>query len=249
MWRLVWKDSFHLNKNNASSMIYTPMYLCYFNLFVLGDHSAYEYVFSICFLCFLVMMALFPIKLAKGLFLCPLTEVDRNKFFYTACLLRFGFMTALLGLTLFVSRFFLKANSLILVLQFICSVVIILVGILLCINTGSSATNLAVRQYYITQKLPVPVQPMKKSDRRANLYSNLMLAGILILGTIGVLLHMDDMVFNRLLWLYYIPAMIVSIVLFTTYFTKYFMTIVAINVNREVFDYSPNKKVGAFDAD
>lgn len=250
MWKLIWKDSLHYDKSNTTTIIYFPMlYISFMNLFLIGKHSEYEYIFGLYFLCSFVILTIFPLKLAKGLYLCPLTETERKKYLVTACTLRLGMMMLLLGLILMVSRFFLEANNFILLLQFVCTGIIVLAAILLSLPS-SSAADIARQQYYLAQKLPLPSKPkVRQEEGKAAIYSSLLLITALILACIGAILPMNDKEFNVLLWLYYIPSIIVSIVCLMVYFIKYFDRIITINANREGYHYLRKKKVGAFHAD
>lgn len=251
MWKLIWKDSLHYDRNNYSTIAFFPMiYVTYMNLFVLGNHSEYKYIFGICFFLILIILTIYPLKLAKGLYLCPLTEAERKKYLIVACFLRLGTMMLLLGLVLMVSQFFLEADNLILLLQFICAGIFILGAILISLLPGSYSADLAKQKYYITQNLPVPKKPkVGQEERKTTINSILLLLTVLILAFIGILLPMNDKKFNILLWLYYIPSFLVSVVCMIMYFMKCFDEVITINANREVYHYLRKKKAGAFHAD
>jgi len=219
------------------------------NLLLFEKHSEYDYIFGFSFLLVLATLTIFPLKLAKGLYLCPLTEAERKKYLMTACFLRLGMMMLLFGLILLVSRFFLEANNFILLLQFVHTGIILLGGILLSLFPGSYAMDMAKQKYYIAQNLPVPKKPkMGKDERKTAIYSNLLLITAIILAWVGVLLPMNDKEFNILQWLYYIPSFLVTIACMIVYFMKYFDEVITINANREVYRYLGKKKAGAFHA-
>ena len=251
MWKLIWKDSLHYDRSNYSISALTPiLYANFLNWILLGDHYVYKYIFGIYFFLFFLTLAIYPLRLAKGLYLCPLTEAERKRYLMAACFLRLGTMMLLLGLILMVSRFFLEADNLILLLQFICMGIIILGAILLSVSPDSYSADLAKQQYYIAQKLPVPKKPkVGQEERKTVIYSILLLLTVLILALIGVLLPIKDNEFNKQLWLYYIPSFLISVVCMLVYFMKYFDEVITINANREVYHYLRKKKAGVFHAD
>lgn len=251
MLKLIWKDSLHYDRSNYPALALSPIiYFNFMNLFLLGDHSEYKYIFCFCFFLILAMLTIYPLKLAKGLYLCPLTEAERKKYLMTACFLRLGTMMFLLGLIFIGSRFFLDADNLILLLQFICTGIFILGAILISLYSGSYSADMAKQQYYIAQKLPVPKkQKVVQEERKTTLNSMILLITVLILTFLGILLPMNDKEFNILLWLYYIPSFLVSFICMMVYFMKYFDEVITINANREGYHYLRKKKVGAFHAD
>ena len=251
MWKLIWKDSLHYDMSNFSAISFYPMiYITYMNLFVLGKHSEYKSIFGILFFLILLILTIFPLKLAKGLYLCPLTEAERKKYLVIACFLRLGTMILLLGLVLMVSRFFLEADNLILLIQFICGGIFILGAILTSLLPGSNSADLAKQKFYIAQKLPVPKkQKVVPEELKTTIKSILLLLTVLILAFIGILLPMNAKEFNKLLWFYYIPSFLVSVVCMLVYFIKYFDEGITFNANREVYQNLRKKKAGAFHAD
>lgn len=247
MWKLIWKDSLHINKSNVFTKIYFPIYyyFLYMNfIFTLENVSVFHYISVISLMAITISLGLFPIKLAKGLYLCPLTEKDRKKYLKLSCLLRFVTLMTLLALILLVFSFFIDYDSLLLVYQYIFSVLFTLSTILMFVSDNNSG----IQNLQTANKTKV-----KADNNHVKNASSFLLISIMILSTLGVCLPVffksNDHGLNFIKCLYNIPSIIICLIFFVIYFVKYFDKILSIKANCEVFTYSPNKKAGVFNAD
>lgn len=249
MLKLIWKDSLHFDRS-AFFTSYNILIIFYINLFInFGSRSAHHIILGMFYIIVIILFTFFPIKLAKGLYLCPLTEEDRKKYIITACYMRFGILMLIYGIVLLVSRFLLEASNLILFLQYVCGGIIILILALLCIHPGSNSMDNAMELYYSVRKIPLHIKPkIKKLNKKIANYSMLLLIIAVILATVGVLLIIDKKEFNPYLWFYYIPAFIVTFNCLLIYYRKYLNEIITFNANQEIYHYL-KKKAGVFRAD
>lgn len=245
MWKLIWKDSFHINESIVFTKLYFPIYLLYVNFIIkLKDASAFHYVFVVCLIAITISLGIFPIKLAKGLYLCPLTENERKRYLKLSCLLRFVTIMLLFALILIILLFFIDYDKLSLAYQYVFSGFFTLSGILAFIsdnNTGRQSPQAANKAKVKTE-----------SDNIKNI-TLFLLISILILSTLGVYLPVffigNPHSLRIIKWLYNIPSIIICLIFFTVYFVKYFNKVLSIKANCEVFTYSPNKKAGVLNAD
>lgn len=251
VWKLIWKDSLRFDRSINSSVTLLPLvYSTYMNMFLLrSDNSFYEFVFGIYFLIVLVVSTVFPVKLARGLYLCPLTEGERKKYLVTACYLRVGVMMSLLGVFLIVSKLFLEADYRILLMQFIWMTIVILGIVYLCLLSGTNSLEMARQRYYTAQNITAPkILKESRLEQKTVVYSNLLLIIALVLGILGVILPMRYKEINIYLWIYYISSFTVSVVCIIVYLRKYFDEIITFSANRESFYYQ-KKRTGGFHAD
>jgi len=197
----------------------------------------------------IILFAFFPIKLAKGLYLCPLTEKDRKKYLLTASYMRFGILMFIYGIVLFVSRMFIEASNIILLLQYMSGGLVIFIMILLNIHPGVGSIETAVQTYYSVHKLPVTIKPkIEKLNKRTAKLSIALLIAVFILGAAGLFLPMNKKELNPYLWFYYIPAFICSFICILIYCRKYLNETITIYANQEIY-YYPKMKAGVFHAD
>ena len=253
MWKLIWKDSFHRDRESLIIMPYLVIiYLNLFNIITNGLFSGYKVIFILYFMFVLAIMTSFPIKLAKGLYLCPLSEVERKRYLVTACFMRLTMFMLLFGIILIGSRFFLEADNLALIIQFCCLGIIILGVVLSSLIYGSLSSAAARQRYYATQNIPVPQKPKpKQKGRKGKFYGDLYMTASLVLALVGVILPMNTKILKPQLWLYCVPALIIScicmIIYFKKYLDKYLIEVTTLNANREVY-HLRKKKAGVYDA-
>ena len=247
MWRLMISDSFHLNNATTTSTFYIIYFNFYINIVLRISDSEYKIIIMTLSLILLASMLLSPIRLAKGLYLCPLTENDRKKYLKMMCLSRFIFMELLYGFVLLAIKQIYHIDTIKLILIFICISFMLLTLLLM---TGFYDPRFAKQQYYLMNKLPIPKDiKITKETSRTPIAGIYLLITTLILSSIGVFLAFLDYPFD-LRWLfYYIPCILVSVICMLIYFIRYFDIFITINANHEVYSYTRRKKAGAFHAD
>ncbi|HKL98648.1 MAG TPA: hypothetical protein VJZ06_01915 [Mobilitalea sp.] len=253
MWKLIWKDSFHRDRESITIMpYYLIIYLNFFNIFSFGNPSEYEIVFLLYFIFVLTIMTIFPIKLAKGLYLCPLSEGERKRYLVIACSIRLTMFMSLFGLILIGSRFFLEADNQVLLLQFCCSEIITLGVVLSSLILGSISSAAARQRYYATKNIPAPQKSkQKQKEQKGETCAVLYMTASLLLALVGVILPMNTKIIKPQLWLYCLPTLIIScicmIVYIKKYLDKYLIMVTTLNANSEVH-YLRKKKAGVYNA-
>lgn len=248
MLKLILKDSLHFDKDNIFASSNMPL-LYFIYLFNFASRSSKQFVFWIFYVMVILLFTLFPIRVAKGLYLCPLTENDRKKYLMISVYFRFGLLMLLYGVILIIAWMLYKTSGLILLLQYIYGGIIIFALSLIGIHPGINSIETAMQVYYQTQKIPINIKPkLKKLERKTAVSSMLILITILALGSVGLLLLLDKKVLNPYLWLYYIPSFICCLICIFIYYRKYINEVTTICVNREIYTYL-KKKAGVFHAD
>jgi hypothetical protein len=195
----------------------------------------------------LALVVLSPIRLAKGLYLCPLSEKDRVNYLKMACYFRLAIFEALLAAILIIIRQVYQVESMKLLLAFLCLSGVFLTLLLL---SGFYNPETAKQQYYIANKLTVPkkISSSKEKYKKASIGIYLLIITF-ILSLIGMLLSFSKQPFN-LVWLfYYIPTTAIGTLCMLIYFIKYFNDFITINANYEAYYNVRKKKVGVFHAD
>lgn len=245
MWKLIWKDSFHLNKTNNILKTYFPIYILFFNnfIYIIKDTSWYDIVFVIYLIVMLLGLAIFPISLARGLYLCPLTDYERIKYLKSACYLRIITMMSLLGIVLILMSFFIDTNNSFILVRYVYAGFFSLSGIALSVHDGNGG---------IQNPQDANNAKVKDENDRLKTHSTILSLIIFILSVIGIYLPMfikSDKVLNLMKWLYNLPAITISITLLMIYIVKYFNKSLSIKANCEAFTYLPKKKVGVFGGD
>lgn len=249
MLKLILKDSLHFDKNTFISTSAVPMlfYIYMYNIFL--SRSAYRAVIGLFYIIVFVLYTLFPIKLAKGLYLCPLTEDDRKKYLLTAGYMRFAVVMILYGIVLLVSGFILETGYIILLIQYVFGGIVLCAITLLYVHPGVHSTETAMQTFYSANKIPVNIRPkFKKLNKKTSGISLSLLIIVLILGTIGVMLPINKNKLNPYMWFYFIPSFICSVICIFIYYKKYMNEVLTIYANQEVYHYL-KKKAGIFHAD
>ena len=247
MWRLMISDSFHLRNANPTSYIYLIYFNIYLNLIIHISNSGYQQIVLIFSILMLLSLFVSPIQLAKGLYLCPLTEKDRKDYLKTICITRFILMEFLLVLIIIIIRHLYQVETIKLTLIFVCYSYVILTLLFL---SGFYNPQYAKQQYYIANKLPIPKElKLSRENSRNPIVGIYMLITILVLSSIGMFLAFLGYSFDIRWLFYYIPALLVSTISMLIYFIRYFDIFITINANHEVYSYTRKKKVGAFHAD
>lgn len=245
MWRLMIADAFHWNSESLSMSLY---YILYFNLFfnMINRSSNIGCIAIFLFFVFLSLSLLFfPIRLAKGLYLCPLTETDRINYLKKTCFFRFFAYEFLLILILLILRYTYHLQYVQLLLFFLCSTGMILDLLFLA---GFYNPLSAKKLYYTANKLPVPeVLKSMEETNRTPLTGTILLILTLILCCIGITLPFNNQHFDYRWLYYYVPALLLSAICLILYFIKFFPVFITINANHEVYSY--RKKAGVFHAD
>ena len=76
--KLIWKDSLHFDRS-AFFTSYNILIIFYINLFInFGSRSAHHIILGMFYIIVIILFTFFPIKLAKGLYLCPLQRRIEN---------------------------------------------------------------------------------------------------------------------------------------------------------------------------
>ncbi len=241
MWKLIITDSFHFNQIGYNVNIY----ILYLNFCVLMQNMTHGY--TIFFLILGMLSLLSPIHIAKGLYLCPLTENDRKKYLKSACLLRFVFHEVVLIVIMALLELFHQLEFRVLFLIFICVSVEFLALLLL---TGFYNPEAVKKQYYIMNKLTPPTKKLPLNEKYQTPLNGIYLLTIaLIFSCIGMVLPAFLGSYDVRWLLYYIPAFLICFLCMLFYFLRYFDLFITINANQEMYSYLRKKKVGAFHAD
>lgn len=250
MFKLIWKDSLHFDKNAFLTSSYIPL-IYYMNIaiFNLNRSSTNQNIISLFYLITIMLYTFFPIKLAKGLYLCPLTEEDRKKYLLTANYLRFGIIMFIYAAVLIVMRILLKTNSIILLLQYLFGGFIFISLGFLFIHPGTGSVESAMQIYYSAQKIPVNIKPkIKKMEKKKAVLSLMLLIIPLVLGITSLLLLGSKNQINPWMLFYYIPSCICSLICIIFFYIKFLDEVLTFSVNRESYHYL-KKKAGVFHAD
>lgn len=247
MLRLMIADSFHPDFGTPQSLFYLIYFIFYSNFVIGFTDSGYDFAISFLLLFMLFSLAISPIRLAKGLHLCPLTETDRKNYLKLLYGFRLAIFEVMFIILLIVFRLLYHFEFIKLLLTFICITGVLVTSLLL---TGFYNPRSVKQQYYIANKLPVPKELKSGSNiYRTSSVGIYMLIIALVLCCIGVFLTFISQAFD-LRWLfYYVPAIIISSICMLIYFIKYFDIFITINANHEVYSYTRKKKAGVFYAD
>lgn len=247
MLRLMIADSFHPDIATPQSLFYIIWFSFYTNFVIRIADSGYGFAISLLLLFMLLSLAISPIRLAKGLYLCPLTEEDRKNYLKLLYVFRLTVFEVIIIILLIICRLIYHFELLKLLITFLSFTGVLITSVLL---TGFYNPRIAKQQYYIANKLPVPQELKNYRDAsRTPSTGTYMLILALVLCCFGMFLSFRGQAFD-LRWLfYYIPALIISIVCLLVYFTRYFDLFITINANHEVYSYTRKKKAGVFYAD
>lgn len=166
-----------------------------------------------------------------------------------ACYIRFGMLLFMYEIVLFVSGIFLKVDIITLLLQSVFGGLIIFTMTLLYIHPNVYSMETAMQTYYSARKIPIHIRPrlMKLNKKTAGLSVTLLIV-VLVLGMVGIILPPDRKELNPILWFYYIPAFICSVICIIIYYKKYLDVVITFYANQENYHYL-KKKAGAFHAD
>ncbi|MGB4658113.1 MAG: hypothetical protein WBI07_02910 [Mobilitalea sp.] len=247
MWRLMIYDSFHLNNASPASSFYLIYFSIYINFILNMTNSGYARILTVISLIMFVFQFLSPIRLAKGLYLCPLTEKERKNYLKMMCFSRFFLMEAVYAFLLIIIRRIYHVEVIKLIILFMCMAYVLLTILLL---SGFYNPQVVKQQYYITNKLPVPNElKITKEKSRTPITGIYLLSIALVLSIIGTVLAFLDQSFDIRWLFYYIPALLISTICISFYFMRYFDIFITINANHEIYSYTRKKKVGAFHAD
>jgi len=224
------------------------LYYIYLNNLVFS-RSAQGAVIGIYFYIVIISLTFFPIRLAKGMYLCPLTKDDRKKYIMAACYIRFVMLMLLYGLVLIVSGIFLDVSYMNLLLQFISGGLIIFFLVISSIDIFGDPMEMARRRYYAKQKIPYPQKSVTNKVNNKPGYGCAIIIGIVVLsGVIGVMILMNKTEFKPYYLFYHIPSYIVSLICVIIFYKKYMDQIITASANREVFT-AKKMKAGVFHAD
>lgn|GEM_PF-1281004 len=254
MWKVVWKDSLRFEGNAIFTSPYVPIlhYLYLYN--IMYSRSVLQAIIWIFFYIVFFSLTFFPVRLAKGMYLCPLTTDDRKKYIMTACYLRFGMLTTLYGLVLVISGIFLEVNNINIFLKFISGSFMIFYLVIFSIGIFSDPMETAKRRYYTKHKLPYPSKAAAKNPavneqgKKTEIVSAVIMGTAILPGFIGVMLPINKTAFNPYYLFYYIPSFIVSFICSIIFYVKYMDGIINASANREIFE-AKNVKAGVFHAD
>jgi len=247
MWRLMISDSFHLKNTSTSPSFYLIYFSIYINIILNTTNSVYERVLFVISLMMFLFLFISPIRLAKGLYLCPLTEKDRKNYLKMMCFSRFFLMELLYAFLLIGIRRIYHVEAQKLVILFMCLTYVILIVLLMA---GFYNPQVAKQQYYISNKLPIPIELKARREKsRTPITGIYMLFITLVLASVGIIPAFLDDPFDIRWLFYYIPALLISVICMLIYFMKYFDIFITINANHEVYSYTRKKKAGAFHAD
>ena len=247
MWKLIIADSFHINRTGFHEGNQFILFSIYFNVIIRMNDSYYMIILSLLLLFLMSYMFLAPIRVAKGLYLCPLTENDRKKYLKMVCFIRFVIHEAMLGVILILLRLVYQFEFRMLLLIFL-SISIEYMTILLL--GGFYNPDMVKRQYFFRNKLPIP----KKYNHCINQYKTprigfCLLIIAFILSCIGTFLPgFIDSYDDRWLF-YYVPALSICFICLFFYFLQYFDLLITVNANHEMYSYTHKKKAGVFHAD
>lgn len=247
MWRLMIADTFHWDNATFSTPIYYILYFnIYFNMVIRQANSRYDAI--IIFMLFVSLsLVFFPIRLARGLYLCPLTEKDRINYLKKICFFRFTIYECIMILILLIISQIYHFQIIQLLLVFLCCTGMILDMLFL---GGFYNPVVAKKNYYIMNKLPVPkkLNSMEETNRTP-LTGTILLILTLILCCVGIILPVGEQNFDYRWLYYYIPALSISTICLIIYFIRFFNLFITICANQEVYSYTHRKKAGVFHAD
>lgn len=249
MWKLILKNSLHLDNKTFYTPSTIPL-LYFINLFnIISRQSSNQVIILVFYLVLIIIYALFPIKLAKGLYLCPLTEDDRKKYLMTAAYMRFGILMLIYGILLLINRVIYQPSIIILVLQYIFGSLLIFTITLLYIHPGIYSVDTAMQTYSALKKMPVNSKPKAiKVSRKTAGKSIALLIAVTLVCTVALFLPGSKKELNPYLWYYYIPAFICSVSCIVIYYKKYLDELISLFANQELYQYM-KKKAGVFHAD
>lgn len=247
MWKLIIADSFHFNKISFQTNFYFLGASIYFNTLIQAKASIYTIILLVLLLSLMISMMLSPIRIAKGLYLCPLTERDRKRYLKAACFFHYIFYEVVFAVILIFTSLVYHFNLRVLLFIFICISVVYLTILLL---TGFYNPEMVKKQYFIVNKLPLPSKKQTAEGKyETPLKGIYLLVTALILSSIGLLLPGFVKSYQDWWLLYYIPAFFLCFTCILLYFRRYFDLFITINANYEMYSYAGKKKAGVFHAD
>ncbi len=246
MWKLLVADTFHLRNYNAQNTYGFFLIIMYMNLFLQFGKNQYFVFFAGIFILSVLVFLLPPIRIAKGLYLCPLTEQDRKKYLKLSWFTRLIFIETILVLLLFLLYFLKTFDLYALILLFLTTSLLFMTTLLL---TGFYNPEVVKKQYYLHNKLPVPTNRPLPEKSRIPKNGIILLGIVLVLSIIGLFILVLSAPVTYLWLFYYIPSFLLSFILLLLYFTRYFDLFLTINANYEMYSYAGRRKAGVYHTD
>jgi len=249
VWKIIWRDSLRYDGSAFYMSSIIPL-LCYINIFnFVNSKSIHQLIVRMFFIAVVLLFIFFPIRLAKGLYLCPLTEKDRKKYLMTACYIRFGILMLLYTIVMIFLRIFFEVNIIVLLLQYVFGGIVIFTITLLYLHPGIYSAESAMQTYYSVRKTPIHIKPkLKKLNKKTAKRSITLLIIAMVFGAVGLFLSMSKYELNPFLWFFYIPDLLCLAICLIVYYKKYLNEVIAFYANQEFYHYM-KKEAGVFHAD
>lgn len=242
MWKLILADSFHLNHTSYQTSLTSICMSIYISFLYQSWDSRYRTIMLILYILLILSFMISPIRITKGLYLCPLTEKDRKRYLKLAFLFRYICYELLFAVVMISAVFIKQYDYRILLLIYISISIVFLMTLLL---SGFYNPEIVKRQYLIMNKLPVPIEKQPSSKKKQSSQNGVYLLVItMFISIIALFIPVSkDLYDNR--WLFfYIPAYILCFLCLQLYFSRHFDSFITINANYEIYSFTHKKKAG-----